>query len=84
MTDASYDITHTLIYPTLDKDMALKMDSAKAFPNKDALLKLAKQFNIKRAEVIIEQMAQGVMSNTSQMHQDMMQQQQNAAASQQR
>jgi len=55
-----YDITHTLIYPALDKDMALKMDSAKAFPNKDALLKLAKQFNIKRAEVIIEQMAQAI------------------------
>ena len=33
---------------------------------------------------ILEQMAQGVMSNTSQMHQEMMQQQQNAAAAQQR
>jgi serine/threonine-protein kinase HipA len=52
-----YDITHTLIYDTIDNKMALKLNGAKLFPDKKQLLKLGKTYNIDRAEIIIEEIA---------------------------
>ena len=55
-----YDMTHTLIYPTLDRNMALKMGGAKSFPNKNDLIKLASTAKIKDAALIIEEMAESI------------------------
>lgn len=52
-----YDITHTLIYPTSDNKMALKMDNAKSFPGQDTLKKLGQSAGIKKPEQVIEAMA---------------------------
>ena len=52
-----YDITHTLIYETIDDKMALKLDGNKLFPDKNQLIKFANDFNINNAEQIIEQFA---------------------------
>ena len=52
-----YDITHTLIYPTLDNKMALKMDNAKAFPEQDTLKKLGQGAGVKKPEQVIEAIA---------------------------
>ncbi len=52
-----YDITHTLIYDTIDNKMALKLNSAKLFPDKKQLVKLAKAYNIDKPEIIIEKIA---------------------------
>jgi len=52
-----YDITHTLIYPTIGKNMALKMCGEKSFPGKNDLVKLGNNAKIKGAEQIIERMA---------------------------
>ena len=42
-----FDVTHTLIYPTINNKMALKMGTDKAFPDHAALLKLASTEGIK-------------------------------------
>lgn len=52
-----YDITHTLIYDTIDNKMALKLNGAKLFPDKKQLVKLGKNYNIDRPEIIIEEIA---------------------------
>jgi len=52
-----YDITHTLIYDTIDNKMALKLNGAKLFPDKKQLVKLGKAYNIDKAEFIIEEIA---------------------------
>ena len=52
-----YDITHTLIYKTLDNNMALKMAGAKSFPDRETLIKLGQGAGIKKPEQIIEAMA---------------------------
>lgn len=52
-----YDITHTLIYETIDNKMALKLNGAKLFPDKKQLVKLGKAYNIDKAELIIEEIA---------------------------
>ena len=52
-----YDITHTLIYPTIGKNMALKMAGAKSYPLKDDLVKLGSSAKINEPEKIIEKMA---------------------------
>ncbi|WP_372740866.1 HipA domain-containing protein [Neptunomonas sp.] len=36
-----YDITHTLIYDTVDKNLALKVGKSKTFPDRNVLIKLA-------------------------------------------
>lgn len=58
-----FDITHTIIYETIDDKMALKMASSKAFPDKPTLLALATspQFNLRHAEKIIDKTAQGIL-----------------------
>lgn len=61
-----YDITHTQIYPTLDKRLALKLDNDKAFPDKKALIKLASAvpgYEIYHPEVIINELADGIMES---------------------
>ena len=50
-----YDITHTLIYDTIDNKMALKLNGAKLFPDKKQLVKLGKIYNIGKPEMIIEE-----------------------------
>jgi len=57
-----YDLTHTLIYPTIDNKMALKMDGARAFPSHEVLLKLGRGANIKKAMEIIEEIADGIQA----------------------
>jgi len=52
-----YDITHTLIYGTIDDKMALKLNGAKLFPDKKQLIKLGKIYNVDRPEVVIEKIA---------------------------
>lgn len=49
-----YDITHTLIYETIDKKMALKLHGHKLFPDKHQLMKLAKSYQIDKPEEIID------------------------------
>lgn len=58
-----FDITHTLIYPELPKEMALKMGGSRNFPNRPALLKLAegKNFRIRSAKHIVESLAEGIL-----------------------
>ncbi|WP_407926572.1 type II toxin-antitoxin system HipA family toxin [Acinetobacter baretiae] len=50
-----FDLTHTLIYPNIDQNMALKLKGSKAFPHVADLLKLAESdtFRIRNAKDII-------------------------------
>ena len=54
-----FDITHTLIYETIDNKMALKMANSKVFPGRADLVKLAETvpFSISDSAEIIEQMS---------------------------
>ncbi|MGB0937976.1 MAG: type II toxin-antitoxin system HipA family toxin [Colwellia sp.] len=52
-----YDITHTIIYDTIDNKMALKLNGSKIFPDKKQLVKLGNAYNITRPEIIIENTA---------------------------
>lgn len=54
-----FDITHTLIYDTIDNKMALKMANSKVFPGKSDLEKLAQTVpnSINNSAKIIEKMA---------------------------
>ncbi|GEM80844.1 type II toxin-antitoxin system HipA family toxin [Vibrio superstes] len=53
-----FDITHTLIYDSIDNKMALKMANSKVFPDREHLLKLgeSRTFNIRDRKYIIEEM----------------------------
>ncbi|OUY08077.1 type II toxin-antitoxin system HipA family toxin [Acinetobacter populi] len=57
-----FDITHTLIYQTIDHKMALKLDGSKEFPNISDLIKLAKssQFRIRNPKEIIEHLSDNI------------------------
>ncbi len=57
-----YDITHTLIYDTIDNKMALKMANSKVFPDKTHLHKLAdsKTFRIRDHAAIVEQIGDSI------------------------
>ena len=50
-----FDITHTLIYESIDNQMALKLAGSKAFPDLSHLVKLAEsdQFRIRNPKAII-------------------------------
>tara|TARA_R110001592_G_scaffold44230_1_gene142553 strand:- start:3082 stop:4248 length:1167 start_codon:yes stop_codon:yes gene_type:complete len=61
-----YDITHTLVYPTIDNKMALKIGGAKSFPNKKELIKLAEKEKIKGANDIIDEMAESIQAYLNQ------------------
>jgi serine/threonine-protein kinase HipA len=51
-----FDITHTLIYKTIDNKMALKLNGGKEFPNTSDLIRLAQndQIKIRNPKEIIE------------------------------
>lgn len=57
-----FDITHTLIYKTIDDDLALKINGSKQFPTKVELLRLAKSddYRIKNAKEIIEFISENI------------------------
>jgi len=58
-----FDITHTVIYDTIDNKMALKLAGSKVFPDKKHLINLATghDFRFRDAEKIIERLAQGIL-----------------------
>lgn len=58
-----FDITHTLIYDTIDNKMALKLKGSKSFPDKKQLIDLAtsKSFRLRGAESIIDNIADGIL-----------------------
>lgn len=58
-----FDITHTLIYKSIDDKMALNMAKSKDFPDKSTLIKLANSthFRIRNAEEIIDKLAEGIL-----------------------
>lgn len=58
-----FDITHTIIYETIDNKMALKLANSKVFPDKKHLIALATSthFKIRDAQNIIAAMAQGIL-----------------------
>lgn len=55
-----YDITHTLIYPTIDNRMALKMGGARSFPDRRTLVRFGKDAGIKRPEAVIDELAEAL------------------------
>ncbi|WP_151812273.1 type II toxin-antitoxin system HipA family toxin [Acinetobacter bereziniae] len=57
-----FDITHTLIYQTIDNKMALKLHGSKEFPNVSDLTKLAEssQFRIRNPKEIIENLSDNI------------------------
>ncbi|MCU7556093.1 type II toxin-antitoxin system HipA family toxin [Alteromonas sp. ASW11-19] len=58
-----YDVTHTLIYPTIDNAMALKMRKSKAFPTRRDLIEFAYSAGVTRSSAadMVDSMAQGIM-----------------------
>ncbi|UJA01118.1 type II toxin-antitoxin system HipA family toxin [Acinetobacter johnsonii] len=58
-----FDITHTLIYESIDNQMALKLAGSKAFPDLSHLIKLAKsdQFRIRNPKAIIEFLSENIL-----------------------
>lgn len=57
-----FDVTHTIIYDSIDDKMALKVAGSKVFPSRKHLLDLAKsaQFRIRDASDIIESTADSI------------------------
>ncbi|MCP3673714.1 MAG: type II toxin-antitoxin system HipA family toxin [Gammaproteobacteria bacterium] len=49
-----YDITHTIIYETIDNDMALRIKKSKAFPNKQELIRLGAEAGVLNSDQIVE------------------------------
>ena len=58
-----FDITHTLIYKTIDNKMALKLNGGKEFPNTSDLIKLAQndQIKIRNPKEIIESLSENII-----------------------
>ncbi|NCI79126.1 type II toxin-antitoxin system HipA family toxin [Acinetobacter kanungonis] len=58
-----FDITHTLIYKSIDNKMALKLAGSKAFPDPTHLIKLAEsdQFRIRNPKAIIESFSENIL-----------------------
>lgn len=55
-----YDITHTLIYETIDNKMALKLTGEKLFPDRQQLIKLGKDNRIDKPEEILQEYAETI------------------------
>lgn len=55
-----YDITNTLLYPTIDNQMALKLNRSKAFPSKKELIAYGEKFSITKPATLIEKLADGI------------------------
>lgn len=62
-----FDITHTLIYSTINNKMALNICKSKEFPDYEHLIKLANQGHIviRNAQEIVESLAQGIIEYVS-------------------
>ncbi|NDW22131.1 type II toxin-antitoxin system HipA family toxin [Alteromonas hispanica] len=58
-----YDVTHTLIYPTIDNAMALKMRKSKAFPTRRDLIEFAFNAGVSRSFAAdkVDNIAQGIL-----------------------
>lgn len=58
-----FDITHTLIYPSIDNNMALKLAGSKMFPELSHLTKLAESdhFRIRNPKEIIESFSENIL-----------------------
>lgn len=58
-----FDLTHTLIYESIDHKMALKLAGSKAFPDLSHLIKLAEsdQFRIRNPKAIIESLSENIL-----------------------
>ena len=58
-----FDITHTLIYESIDNKMALKLAGSKAFPELSHLIKLAESenFRIRNPKEIIESFSENIV-----------------------
>ena len=58
-----FDMTHTVMYDTIDDQMALKIKGSKVFPHKADLIGLAtsRSFRLRGVEDIIENTAQGIL-----------------------
>ncbi|TCB77275.1 type II toxin-antitoxin system HipA family toxin [Acinetobacter sp. ANC 4173] len=58
-----FDITHTLIYDSIDHKMALKLAGSKAFPDLSHLIKLAESdhFRIRNPKEIIESLSENIL-----------------------
>ena len=58
-----FDITHTLIYKSIDNKMALKLTDSKAFPDLTHLIKLAEssQYRIRNPKEIIESFSENIL-----------------------
>lgn len=52
-----YDVVNTNLYPTVDNTLALKLNKSNAFPNRDALIKFARDLKRIKAEQAIDKMA---------------------------
>lgn len=52
-----YDVVNTQIYPSTDNQLALKLNRQKAFPNRDTLLKFARELKIVKPLQVMEQFA---------------------------
>ncbi|MFT4925402.1 MAG: serine/threonine-protein kinase HipA [Phenylobacterium sp.] len=55
-----YDITNTLLYPTIDNKMALKLHKSKTFPDAKELISFAEKFDIQGPAMIIAELADGI------------------------
>ena len=62
-----YDVTHTIIYDSIDDKMALKLNKSKTFPDQKTLIKLGKlcEPSIINPNEIIEEIAEGIMKYLS-------------------
>lgn len=60
-----FDLTHTLIYASIDNKMALKLTGSKAFPDLSHLIKLAEsdQFRIRNPKAIIESLGENILDS---------------------
>lgn len=60
-----FDMTHTLIYASIDNKMALKLAGSKAFPDLSHLIKLAEsdQFRIRNPKAIIESLGENILDS---------------------
>lgn len=52
-----YDVVNTFIYPTNDKEMALKMNKSKLFPDRDSLIKFGRELKIVKPASVLEEFA---------------------------
>jgi serine/threonine-protein kinase HipA len=55
-----YDITHTIIYASIDNHMALKINKSKAFPNRNDLITLGTLAGINKPAEIIDFLADNI------------------------